>query len=230
MATVLEWQLSCPLPPQCFPIRLVFSSGLRQPSLVRCLAPAFGGYFGKKGEIRAVHEDFDKVIEQTGAATRATELIKDQLTNQSWTRQRQWELKRDAVMAVVIAIGRARDGLMYLAGSVAHMREGLTYPWQRHPKLLERSLDLMRCLDDFDEKRLVASFVCSDDLSSALTEAGKLIRSALATVQKDSHFSISDLYPPVREAVSTALLIARREIGIQESGQTHTGEAAQQIG
>jgi hypothetical protein len=180
------------------------------------LGSLFGGYFGKRGEIRAVHGDLDKVIAQSEATTKATESIKEQLTNQSWTLQRQWEMKRDAVMAVVVALGRARDGLMYLAGSVETTREGLTYEWQRHPKLLELSLELLRRLEEFDEKRLVAAFVCSDELSSAMTEAGKVMRSALSTVQKDDKFSMSVLFPPVRETVSTALLVARKEIGIQE--------------
>jgi hypothetical protein len=42
------------------------------------------------------------------------------------------------------------------------------------------------------------------------------MRSALSTVEKDDKFSMSVLFPPVRETVSMALLVARKEIGIQE--------------
>src|SRR5215469_17399814 len=79
------------------------------------LGSAFGGYLGKRGEIRAVHEDLNRVIAQNEAITRVNEIIKDRLTSQTWDRQRQWEMKRDAIMAVVPALGRARDALMYLA-------------------------------------------------------------------------------------------------------------------
>jgi hypothetical protein len=181
------------------------------------LGSAFSGYFGKRGEIRAVDEGLKKLVAQTEAITKASESIKDELTNQSWTRQRQWEMKRDAVMAMVVALGRARDGLMYLAGSVERTREELTYVWQREPTLLRLSLELLRRLKEFDENRLVAAFLCSDELSSAMTEAGKVMRSALSTVEKDDEFSTSVLFPPVRETVSTALLVARKEIGIQET-------------
>jgi hypothetical protein len=179
------------------------------------LGSAFGGYFGKKGEIQALHEDMSRVIEQNEAITKANETIKDELTNQTWDRQRQWEMRRDAVLAVVQALGRARDALMYLAGMVATTREGLTYEWQLHPKLFDLSVELIRRMEEFDEKRLVASFLCSEEFATALTQTGTTIRTALATVQKESQFSMEDLYPPVREAVSSALLTARREIGLR---------------
>jgi hypothetical protein len=175
---------------------------------------AFGGYFGKKGEIQALHEDLSRVIAQNEAITRANETIKDRLTNQTWDRQRQWEMKRDAVITTVPALGRARDALMYLAGSVSAISEDLPYEWQRHPELYKLSVELIRRLEEFDEKRLIASFLCSDELSTALTDAGKAIRSALSTVQKEKYFSMSVLYPPVRESVSSALQVARKEIGI----------------
>jgi hypothetical protein len=146
--------------------------------------------------------------------TKSNETIKDQLTNQTWDRQRQWEMKRDAVLAVVPSLGRTRDALMYLAGLVSQMREDLPSEWQRHPKLAELSLELIRRLEEFDEKRLIASFLCSDELATALDEAGKAIRSAISTIKKEEHFSMSELFPPVRETVSTALLKAREEIGL----------------
>jgi hypothetical protein len=178
---------------------------------------AFGGYFGKRGEIHALHEDINKVIRQNEAITTANETIKDELTNRSWDRQRQWEMRRDAVLAVVQSLGRARDALMYLSGMVETTRESLTYEWQRHPKMMELSGELFRRLEEFDEKRLIASFLCSPEFADALTQAGRTIRSALATVKKESQFSMENLFPPVKESVSSALLIARREIGLGDS-------------
>lgn len=181
------------------------------------LGSVFGAYFGKKGEIKALHSDLNKVIEQNEAITKANETIKNRLTNQTWDRQRQWEMKRDAILAVVPPLGRARDALMYLAGLVSTRSEDLPYEWQRDPNLLKLSLELISRLEEFDERRLIASFLCSDELATALTDAGLALRSALSIVQKEKYFSMSDLFLPVREAVSSALLIARKEIGVQIS-------------
>jgi hypothetical protein len=41
-----------------------------------------GGYFSKRGEIRAIHRELDKVVEQNKEITKATEQIKADIENE----------------------------------------------------------------------------------------------------------------------------------------------------
>ena len=50
------------------------------------------GYVRKKGENRAIHEDFKNVLEQVKETTRATKEIENKVSDAAWDRQRRWEL------------------------------------------------------------------------------------------------------------------------------------------
>lgn len=182
-------------------------------SLAALIGAAFGSYFGKKGEIQAVQEDLHKVVAQTAAITKAQETIRGQLSNQTWDRQRQWEMKRDAVLALVLSLGRARDTLMYLGGCAEKLRETGQTDWRSDSRITELALEWQRRMEDFDEKRLIASFLCSDDFGTTLTETGKEIRRAYKKVSADN--SMQELFPSVREVISSTVLKARQEIGIK---------------
>jgi hypothetical protein len=60
--------------------------------------PYLGGYARKKGENLATHEDIGKVTKQVAAVTTTTEQIKTEISDESWGRQRRWELKREVLI------------------------------------------------------------------------------------------------------------------------------------
>ena len=47
----------------------------------------FAGYFSKRGEIRAVHTELEKVVEQNSKITAATEEIKASISTKVWARE-----------------------------------------------------------------------------------------------------------------------------------------------
>jgi predicted oxidoreductase len=74
-------------------------------------------YMKEKGENLATHEDMDKLVAQVEATTRATKAIEARISHEVWDRQRQWEMKRDAVISVVQALGLADDMLLTIGSA-----------------------------------------------------------------------------------------------------------------
>lgn len=82
-----------------------------------------GAYLKKKGENLATHEDVDKLVEQIKAISQATKIIESNISDKSWDRQRHWELKRDAVFAVMQALGKADETLYFVSVAIVEGRK-----------------------------------------------------------------------------------------------------------
>jgi hypothetical protein len=77
-----------------------------------------GAYLGsclkKKGENLATHEDIKQLVEQVSAVTNATKEIEAKISDDVWTRQKHWEMKRDVVFDTSRKIARIDDLLTSL--------------------------------------------------------------------------------------------------------------------
>lgn len=62
------------------------------------LGSYFSPYLRKRAENLATHDDLDKLIKQMEAVTEATKAIESRIDEQVWNKQRQWEMKRDALV------------------------------------------------------------------------------------------------------------------------------------
>jgi hypothetical protein len=82
-------------------------------TLLAAIASGFGGYFGaylkKKGENLAVREDIEDLKVQTAELTKTAKEIEAKISEESWNRQRQWELTRDAAVKLMEAHARLED-------------------------------------------------------------------------------------------------------------------------
>lgn len=87
-----------------------------------------GAYLKKKGENLATHEDVGKLVDQMTAITQATKTIESSISDKSWDRQKQWELKRDAVFAVMQALGKADETLHFVSLAIVAQREAKDEP------------------------------------------------------------------------------------------------------
>ena len=61
------------------------------------IAAYYGAYFKKRGEDKAIADGFAEVLRQTREMTEATKAIEAQISDDVWSRQRQWEAKRDVL-------------------------------------------------------------------------------------------------------------------------------------
>jgi hypothetical protein len=60
-----------------------------------------GAYLKKKGENLATHEDFERVLVEVETTTKATKAIEEKISDDFWSKQRRWELKRDVLLEAV---------------------------------------------------------------------------------------------------------------------------------
>src|ERR1035438_6693398 len=87
-------------------------------TLVRAFVGSYlASYLKKKGENLATHEDIDKLVDQVRAVTTATKEIEERIESSAWSRQRHWEMKRDALFASVQALDRTKSAFIELWAS-----------------------------------------------------------------------------------------------------------------
>ena len=69
-------------------------------------------YLGKKGESLAQKEDFQRLFEQQKHATKELEAIRAEITENSWLRQRRWEIRHETYSNVLNVLWQqqAREG------------------------------------------------------------------------------------------------------------------------
>ena len=75
---------------------------------------AVGAYFKRRAENLATHDDLDKLVEQMAAVTQTTENIKAAISDDVWDRQRQWELRHDAILEAIRAHADLESALVNL--------------------------------------------------------------------------------------------------------------------
>ena len=79
------------------------------------LAAYFGAYFKRKGENKALQEDFDEIRRQLQTTTRDTEAIRQQLANHSWLTQQQWSAREQLYSKLLRNLHRFDVSLMGMA-------------------------------------------------------------------------------------------------------------------
>lgn len=70
---------------------------------------ALGSLFSKWGEITAIQTRIDTVVEQSGRIVESTETIKKELLEETWAKQRRWELKRDTALDLMRVFGEIQQ-------------------------------------------------------------------------------------------------------------------------
>lgn len=88
---------------------------------------AFGGaYLRKRGEYRAMHENFSAIREQLKTTTRDTEEIKQQLSGHAWRSQQQWSAREQYYSRLLTHLHHFRMALdnlsdYYITPGTEHM-------------------------------------------------------------------------------------------------------------
>jgi hypothetical protein len=166
------------------------------------------GYIKKKAENRAMKEDI-------AALTRTAEEIKATIADKSWDRQRHWEMKRDAILAMIQALGLAREALMYMAGTYQKMRAGKLPAEHSDPKARELSQEWLEKMNDYDKKRFVAAFFGGKDLEDAMRTAKQSMRSLGRAAVKGLPYYMDTDMPIIQSNVAAVQTIAKRELGLE---------------
>jgi predicted oxidoreductase len=181
-------------------------------SLHRSYLPA---YMKKKGENLATKEDLKDLVTQMSAITQVTKDIEAKISDKVWDRQRQWEMKRDAIVGAVQALGRAKDGLLQLASVYILANKHGHEAWAQ--RVGETKMAWSDLITTYDEKRFGAELVCSKELSTAMSVAGVEIRTTAKKIWTENIDDYGVLSKPVIEKIAKVLALARSELGISSA-------------
>lgn len=187
---------------------------------VTAVVAGFGAYFGaylkKKGENFATHEDIDRLVEQVRAVTTATKEIESKISNETWDRQKQWELKREMIIGVSNAVSELEEVLLYTHSTVQVGKESQGDEWmEAYHEALTR---WRKACAAFDRARMLVVVICSKETADAVNEYGKFAMRLAADITKDKNAGVYDSrsnelaikYERVRRAL-------RAELGIKNA-------------
>jgi hypothetical protein len=169
-------------------------------------------YLKKKGENVATHEDIDKLVDQVRAVTTATKEIEERIESSVWSKQRHWEMKRDALFASVHALDRTKTVFIELwASQVFDVGD----PEYKERKRLSAEKWLAE-ISIYDETRSSTSLVCGIAVRKALGEASQLFRSSAALVFKSKldNDGFAAASGACKAAIKMVYESARAELGI----------------
>jgi hypothetical protein len=169
-------------------------------------------YLKKKGENLATHEDIDKLVDQVRAVTTATKEIEERIESSVWSKQRHWEMKRDALFASVQALDRTKTAFIELWASQVFEASDPEYEQRKRVSAEKWLAEISR----YDETRSRASLVCRIAVRKVLGEASQLFRSSAALVFKSKldNDQFTAASAATRDVIKRVYELARAELGI----------------
>jgi hypothetical protein len=174
-----------------------------------------GSYLKKKGENLATKEDLGDLLKQVQAVTAATKEIEAKISNQVWDRQKQWEMKRDALYAVAQSMTAAVDALIELHSfyDVENKRGRPTPPDRQEKQLtLERSFN--NAAATFHNAVLVAGLVCGKDVQKAAYEMEGFLRKMGVLAPKSTFEFLEQNTKEMVERRQLVITAIRRDLGV----------------
>jgi len=137
------------------------------------LGAYLGSYLRKKGENLATHEDIDKLLDQVRAVTTTTKEIEAKISSDVWDRQKQWELKRDALFEALNKMGSVEDALSALHAVYMTDKERGSERTEERLKAYQR---FNNAANDLDRASLPIGIVCTEQLRHDLLDFGVFAR------------------------------------------------------
>jgi hypothetical protein len=177
-----------------------------------------GAYLKKKGENLATKEDFRELKAQTADLKQATKEIEAKIDDQVWNKQRQWEMKRDALFATVQALGVWENALSTFAlfyGILGTPPDDISPQWQ--DKKMEATKALDEGMEPFFRARSIASLVAAQETIDELNKMAKLFGDCSSQIIKDGNAKMySDFRSRFMPSGERVLKAIRRDLGIEK--------------
>lgn len=110
-------------------MNITFQTDLLGIPVLAFLASGAGAYLGaylkRKGEDRATKENLSNLNDQMALITATTKAIEDKISNETWDRQRRWELKKDLFLECSRLVGKAHSMLRKTIGCLQCARDAV---------------------------------------------------------------------------------------------------------
>jgi hypothetical protein len=168
----------------------------------------FGEYLKKRAESLATRKDIEDL-------TRKVEVIKAEISDAMWNRQKRWELKREVLFEVVKRVAEVDQALGRLNAAVhVEQESGAAVA----PFLLEAITAMNQASADLNAAAQLVATVCGDETYTALRklkDTESIISLGLmerkdATIYKSSQHEFKARLEAVRAAI-------RKELGIDNA-------------
>ena len=186
----------------------------------RLVAPYVDAYSRQKGQNLATHEDLDKLVAQMAAVTESTENIKAAISDDVWDRQKQWELRRDAVLDAIRAHADLESALVNLnsclSGYLSVSEKGLTDKTDA-----EVSATIQRFRNSrtsFRRAHLIVDLAVGGQFSNAMSAYFRLTGVVSTDMTHKRSFLDSAKHQELALSGNSVILSARQALGIKDAG------------
>lgn len=191
--------------------------GIAFASLIGTIIGAFAtGYFKTFGKNLATHQDMENMLEQVSATTERTKSIEAAISDDVWDRQRQWEMKRDALFEAVRTLGKLDDALLELYSAY-----NVELPEDEQKKLLVEESRATRYSNwyeasvNFDAARFLAELVSGKNMNDALDQYIILSRTVSLEIKKGAPASYMDTAIERFKKIQSVYAVIRKELDLE---------------
>lgn len=172
-------------------------------------------YMKKKGENYATKEDAADILTQIKVTTQATKEIESKISSELWNKQKQWEVKKEAIFNCVKRISQVEEALVGLHAlrQIEQKPGDIDFETAQHEKVMAwRDASAA-----FDEAKFMIEITCGKETREAIYA---LWRAALFIAQPLASGSDGNAYQTRKleflKLLMSARMAIRKELGIEE--------------
>ncbi|HWA96500.1 MAG TPA: hypothetical protein VG844_18020 [Terracidiphilus sp.] len=188
--------------------------------LANVLVIAWGAYFRsylkRKGENLATKEDFKELKRQTAELTQTTKEIETKIEDQAWNRQRQWELKRDALIEGSRAASDLMSAVMKVnaAFAIEEKKDDLAFGTQLANHQTEAMQFLNKASYDFQRTIVLVSVVSGLETQTAFVAMEKILKTTASKIVDGDTEVFKKTMPLVKKAATAITNVIRKELNL----------------
>jgi hypothetical protein len=177
-----------------------------------------GSYLRKKGESKAIHEDISKIVDQMRAVTQVTKEIEAKISDDVWTRQRKWELRRDILLQTMDELTNTQGPLAGLAAAAFSLEDASDE--ERKANAIARmntaSDALGAAMPDLMKAMYRVQLVCGPDVQRHLVKVQVLMFQVHHLIAAGSVTDAIRMTADIGHATEEAQAAIRHELGMDE--------------
>jgi hypothetical protein len=178
----------------------------------------FGAYLKKRAENLATHADLEKLVAQMKATTEATKAIEARIDDQAWNKQRHWEMRRDALVKALQALGRAENALMEL-GSISRMKANMNDDERWQKELSDKADECLNAIDQFKNEEILVRMVCKGGVIHAFQRVGNSLTLNMSRLPRGAT-SWEIVTKELGDKIALVYSATREELGVDEEHVT----------
>jgi hypothetical protein len=177
-----------------------------------------GSYLKKKGENLATREDIAGLVEQVSAVTQATKAIEAEISTDMWDRQKQWELKKEAVFEAAKELASAQETLTALMSTCAATQRSEPPSETQavaNTNLRLQSYDDYRKADAaFKRAAMLTAISCGDTVRTAFNVVELQMARIAGEAIGDRPAEAFRMLPALVERISGLIQVIRSDLGV----------------